>query len=105
MLSVSLNNTFPSFVSFFFVFLLFLPDENKPPVANAGGDKIVYLPLTLISLDGAQSHDDRGITTYQWTRDQNSLAAGVSPLWFKGGNVDTMFLPVNANLINSNNIK
>lgn len=51
-------------------------NENHPPVANAGGDHIVNLPLTLVTLDGSQSSDDKGIVSYKWTRDEKSPAAG-----------------------------
>ena len=53
-------------------------DANKPPVANAGGTLNVDLPVTLVRIDGSKSTDDRGIISYEWTRDKTSLAAGVS---------------------------
>ena len=55
-----------------------ISDENHPPKANAGGDKIVTLPVSLVTLDGSKSSDDRGIISYLWTRDDKSLAVGVS---------------------------
>ena len=55
-----------------------ISDENHPPKANAGGDKIVTLPISLVTLDGRKSSDDRGIMSYLWTRDDKSLAVGVS---------------------------
>ncbi len=54
-----------------------IADENHPPKAHAGGDKIITLPVSLITLDGRESTDDRGIVSYSWTRDDKSLAAGV----------------------------
>ena len=42
-----------------------------------GGDKIVTLPISLVTLDGRKSSDDRGIMSYLWTRDDKSLAVGV----------------------------
>ncbi len=54
-----------------------ITDENHPPKAHAGGDKIITLPVSLITLDGRESTDDRGIVSYSWTRDDKSLAAGV----------------------------
>ncbi len=54
-----------------------IADENHPPKAHAGGDKIITLPVSLITLDGSGSSDDRGIVSYSWTRDDKSLAAGV----------------------------
>ena len=41
---------------------------NKPPVANAGPDKMVS-PEAIVSLDGSGSTDpDDGITSYQWSQ-------------------------------------
>ncbi|XP_046375648.2 dyslexia-associated protein KIAA0319-like protein [Haliotis rufescens] len=51
-------------------------NSNQAPVANAGGDKVVYLPLPTVALDGSKSHDDGGIKSYNWVRDEKSLAAG-----------------------------
>ncbi|XP_064597455.1 dyslexia-associated protein KIAA0319-like protein [Liolophura sinensis] len=51
-------------------------NPNKPPVANAGGDQTVHLPLALITVNGSLSSDDYGIVKYTWTRDPQSLAAG-----------------------------
>ena len=53
-------------------------DENHPPMANAGGDKAVKLPITVVQLDGSASSDDKAIISYRWTRDEKSLAAGVN---------------------------
>ena len=44
-----------------------LVEHNLPPVANAGADKTVWLPVDTITLDGANSTDDQKITSYQWT--------------------------------------
>jgi hypothetical protein len=42
---------------------------NKPPVAIAGTDQILTLPVNSTSLDGSTSADlDSNITTYQWTK-------------------------------------
>ena len=60
-------------------FVLFVVlDANHAPQANAGGDKELVLPLPVLSLDGSHSTDDKGIVSYQWTRDEQSPAAGVS---------------------------
>lgn len=56
----------------------YFPDPNRPPVANAGGDRVVYLPAPLIVINGSGSSDDKGIVSYLWARDKNSPAAGVS---------------------------
>lgn len=51
-------------------------DIKLPPKANAGGNKVVELPVSLVTLDGSKSTDDRGIKKYLWERDSKSLAAG-----------------------------
>jgi len=40
---------------------------NKPPVANAGIDKSITLPINTVTI-GAVATDDRSIASYQWTR-------------------------------------
>ncbi|CAH1773921.1 unnamed protein product [Owenia fusiformis] len=52
------------------------PDINKPPVAVAGSDQRVSMSQKLVAIDGRASNDDKGIVSYKWTRDDNSLAAG-----------------------------
>ncbi|KAL9928695.1 dyslexia-associated protein KIAA0319-like protein [Glossina fuscipes fuscipes] len=51
-------------------------EKNSPPVANAGGDQSVTLPLSAIYLNGSSSYDDLSVAKYQWTREDSSLAAG-----------------------------
>lgn len=42
---------------------------NKPPIANAGADKIITLPLNTVAVTGQGSTDsDGGIIAYGWTR-------------------------------------
>jgi hypothetical protein len=43
-------------------------DSNKPPVANAGNDTTIKLPVNSILLDASRSSDDVSIMTYRWTR-------------------------------------
>lgn len=43
------------------------PPTNLPPVANAGPDKTLSLPILFFSLDGSKSKDDGNITSYKWT--------------------------------------
>ncbi|GAB1606635.1 dyslexia-associated protein KIAA0319-like protein [Argonauta hians] len=50
--------------------------DNKSPVADAGGDRVIQLPKLIVQLDGSRSYDDQKIVRYQWTREPNSLAAG-----------------------------
>nr|CAI5843930.1 unnamed protein product [Callosobruchus analis] len=41
---------------------------DYPPEANAGEDKIIYLPHNSITLNGSLSTDDHAITTWEWTK-------------------------------------
>ncbi|KAL1497900.1 hypothetical protein ABEB36_008782 [Hypothenemus hampei] len=41
---------------------------DYPPEANAGEDKIIYLPHNNITLNGSLSTDDHAITTWEWTK-------------------------------------
>lgn len=42
------------------------PENNKPPVADAGPEKELTLPVDRTTLDGSKSHDDQKIATYHW---------------------------------------
>ncbi len=43
------------------------PSGNKPPVANAGSDQTITLPINAVTLDGSKSTDpDNNITGYVW---------------------------------------
>ncbi|XP_066435529.1 dyslexia-associated protein KIAA0319 homolog [Eleutherodactylus coqui] len=42
------------------------PEDNSPPVAQAGPDKEIIFPVESITLDGSQSRDDHGIVAYKW---------------------------------------
>jgi hypothetical protein len=45
------------------------PSGNKPPVANAGSDQTITLPINAVTLDGSKSTDpDNNITSYAWTK-------------------------------------
>src|SRR5215216_642111 len=44
-------------------------EKNKPPVANAGKDTTIILPVDSILLDGSTSFDPGGkIISYQWAQ-------------------------------------
>jgi len=43
------------------------PPTNLPPVAKAGPDQTLSLPLSFITLDGSKSNDDGNITAYKWS--------------------------------------
>ncbi|XP_043247058.1 dyslexia-associated protein KIAA0319-like protein isoform X2 [Amphibalanus amphitrite] len=49
---------------------------NAPPVADAGGDLTVHLPVSVVTLNGSRSSDDVRIVSWKWSRDGSSLAAG-----------------------------
>jgi len=51
-------------------------DTNAAPVAHAGDDRRVSLPVGVVRLDGRGSSDDLGVARWSWTRDLASLAAG-----------------------------
>eukprot|EP00092_Neocalanus_flemingeri_P001829 GFUD01001950.1.p1 GENE.GFUD01001950.1~~GFUD01001950.1.p1 ORF type:complete len:942 (-),score=163.76 GFUD01001950.1:271-3096(-) len=42
------------------------PPTNLPPVANAGPDQTLSLPILIVTLDGTKSSDDGNITAYKW---------------------------------------
>ena len=42
--------------------------KNKPPIANAGKDTTIILPVDSVILDGSASTDDKKIVSYQWTK-------------------------------------
>jgi hypothetical protein len=45
------------------------PRSNQPPVANAGTDISITLPVTTVALDGRNSSDpDNNITSYYWIK-------------------------------------
>lgn len=50
--------------------------KNTPPRANAGGDQVVTLPMSVVVLNGSKSWDDFAILNWTWARDPKSLAAG-----------------------------
>ncbi len=44
------------------------PESNKAPVANAGNDTTLRLPVNSILLDASRSSDDVFIVSYRWTK-------------------------------------
>lgn len=44
------------------------PENNQPPVADAGPDKELTLPVDHTTLDGGKSTDDQKIVTYHWKK-------------------------------------
>src|SRR5436190_15012928 len=44
-------------------------EKNKPPIANAGKDTVLVLPVTSITLDGSASTDPEGAPLrFLWTK-------------------------------------
>lgn len=52
---------------------------SDPPIANAGSDQSITLPTSSVTLNGAASTDDVGITTYAWVKLTGGSATIVSP--------------------------
>ncbi|KPJ18756.1 Dyslexia-associated protein KIAA0319 [Papilio machaon] len=51
-------------------------NKNSPPKADAGGDQVLTLPISVLVLNGSKSHDDFRIVSWKWTRVGAGLAAG-----------------------------
>lgn len=51
-------------------------ENNQPPVADAGPEKELTLPVDRTTLDGSKSSDDQKISSYLWTR----TGSGSDPL-------------------------
>ncbi|XP_068617646.1 dyslexia-associated protein KIAA0319 [Battus philenor] len=51
-------------------------NKNSPPKADAGGDQVLTLPLSVLTLNGSKSHDDFRIVSWKWSRAGSGLAAG-----------------------------
>lgn len=58
------------------VWIKVVQEKNSPPIANAGGDQSITLPVSAIYFNGSLSSDDLGVVKYKWTREDASLAAG-----------------------------
>ena len=44
------------------------PPVNKPPVANAGSNLVITLPVNSVTLNGSGTDADGSVTNYSWTR-------------------------------------
>ena len=44
------------------------PPGQNPPVANAGADQVIILPINTVSLNGSATDPDNNIRSYQWTK-------------------------------------
>ncbi|XP_044017263.1 dyslexia-associated protein KIAA0319 homolog [Aphidius gifuensis] len=58
------------------IFIKVTQNKNQPPIANAGGDQIIYAPVFALIVNGSKSSDDLLIKEWIWTRDPESLAIG-----------------------------
>ncbi|XP_075153947.1 dyslexia-associated protein KIAA0319-like protein [Haematobia irritans] len=76
------------------MWLKVVQEKNSPPVANAGGDQSITLPVSAIYFNGTSSSDDLSIAKYQWTREDASLAAGQIV-----GNTDSSPVMILTNLV------
>ena len=62
--------------------------QDGPPVANAGPDEFITLPLDHLVLRGNQSSDDQGVNSYLWTlhpSTQNKVVTMQVPWLLCGG--------------------
>jgi len=54
-------------------------DGNKPPIANAGRDTTIVLPVDSVMLDGSASTDPDGtITSYKWIKIAGPVSSNIS---------------------------
>lgn len=51
-------------------------NKNAKPKADAGGDQAIFLPVSVVVLNGSQSSDDLGIVKWEWIRELSSLVLG-----------------------------
>lgn len=51
-------------------------NKNSPPKADAGGDQVLSLPLSMLILNGTKSSDDFRIVSWRWARVSSGMAAG-----------------------------
>lgn len=54
--------------------------QNQPPVANAGNDQSVRLPLTLVTLSGSGSDPDGTVISYGWSKISGPTGGSLSLL-------------------------
>src|SRR6187399_1702095 len=52
--------------------------SNKPPIAVAGPDQVITLPIDSVLLDGRSSSDpDRNISNYLWTKISGPVSSNI----------------------------
>ena len=52
--------------------LMVVPDTDYKPKANAGEDKIIFLPTNTVVLNGNMSSDDHSVKSYEWTKEKGA---------------------------------
>ena len=60
------------------------PAPNQPPVANAGADEVITLPVNSVTLTGAGTDSDGTVVAYQWSK-----VSGPSSFTIANANSDT----------------
>ncbi|MDQ6845616.1 MAG: PKD domain-containing protein, partial [Bacteroidota bacterium] len=53
------------------------PSTNQPPVANAGGDQTITLPVNTVTITGSGTDPDGTIASYLWTQISGPSSAGI----------------------------
>ncbi|KAK3699559.1 hypothetical protein QZH41_003933 [Actinostola sp. cb2023] len=51
-------------------------EKDYPPVARAGNDVVLTLPVNHVTLNGNSSTDNKGIVSYEWSKAPSSPAVG-----------------------------
>lgn len=66
--------------------------ENQPPVANAGPDQTLILPVSYCTINGSYSYDPDGIiTSYQWSKISGPYSFVIHPTQIPSQNNVTGF--------------
>ena len=62
-----------------FANVTYIKEIDYPPMANAGSNQIISLPQNSVTLYGNASTDDKGINSYEWSKQSDeSLTADMS---------------------------
>lgn len=86
------------------------PPANRPPIANAGADQTITLPINYVQLNGSGSSDpDNYISGYVWTKiygpmylifeDQGAMKTGVRYLMQGTYQFEIVLIPLPFGLI------
>ena len=62
---------------FYNITILDLTAPEIPPIADAGTDIEIQLPIDFVSLSGIGSSDDEGVVRYAWTQTSGDGSAGM----------------------------